>query len=85
MAGSPYLLVELINCRLSTLSRKIAHTMGIHGTASTVKLLLAAADIIRTCSFAHADFAIDVRAAPRRRSMRSSGSAGSTLPRQATC
>jgi transposase InsO family protein len=39
----------------------------------------------RMCSFAHADFAIDVRAAPRTRSTRSSGSAGSASPRQATC
>ena len=39
----------------------------------------------RMCSFAHADFAIDVRAAPRTRSTRPSGSAGSASPRQATC
>jgi hypothetical protein len=39
----------------------------------------------RMCSFAHADFVIGVRAAPRTRSARPSESAGSASPRQATC
>jgi hypothetical protein len=36
----------------------------------------------KMCSFAHADLAIDVRAAPRTRSTRSSVSAGSASPRR---